>query len=144
MQMTLRGVIHGKMIELTHDPGLPEGLPVEVTIDTTPAPPPALPWWLERLDVDPTVKVGKYVIKGTRLLGDALVEETETGRSDQELLQLHPELRPEDVAVVREYAKVPLGLRRSFGACAEEAEELDKFLEETYRLRRAPRRRIEE
>lgn len=148
MITTFRTVIHGRTIELPWDLGLPEGHVVEVTIKTRPdvesTPEPPLPWWLERLDVDPTVRPGKFVIKGTRLLADALVELVEGGRSDQELLQTHPELTLEDVAAVREYAKVPLGLRRSFGAWADEADEVDKFIEETYRLRRAPHRRIEE
>jgi uncharacterized protein (DUF433 family) len=144
MQMTLRGVIHGKMIELTHEPGLPEGMAVEVTLETTPAPRPAPPWWLEHLDVDPTVKLGKFVVKGTRLLADALVEEMETGRSDQELLHMHPELTLKGVAAAREYAKLPVEMRRCFGAWAEDAEELDKYLEWTRQQRKVGRRRIED
>jgi uncharacterized protein (DUF433 family) len=99
---------------------------------------------LERLDVDPTVKVGKFVIKGTRLLTDALVEEVEAGRSDQELLQTHSELTPEDVAAVREYAKLPVEMRRCFGAWAEDAEALDEYLEWNRQQRKVERRRIED
>ena len=51
------------------------------------------------------------------------------GRTEDELLRAHPELTREDVAAVREYAKVPPGLRRSFGAWAEDGAELDEYLE---------------
>ena len=56
---TLRGVVHGKAIELTEETGLTEGQ--EVTVEIRPiiadvsarnTPPP---WWLDHLDVDPTV-----------------------------------------------------------------------------------------
>jgi hypothetical protein len=35
-----QGVIHGKTIELTEDPGLAAGQPVEITIRTVPTPRP--------------------------------------------------------------------------------------------------------
>jgi uncharacterized protein (DUF433 family) len=79
--------------------------------------------------VNPSVKVGKLVVKGTRLVVDDLVQLVEEGRTDEELRQLHPELTPADVEAVRQYARVPEGLRRSFGAWAEDAEELDQYLE---------------
>ena len=94
---------------------------------------------MERLEVNPA---GKYVIKGTELRADELVSLVEEGQTDEDLLKAHPELTPQDVSAIREYAKVPLGLRRSAGAWAEDAEELDKFIEETYRLRRDSRREI--
>jgi len=148
----LRGRIRGKTIELEQEPGLPEGQAVAVQIqalvETKPAaassqeaPPP---WWLEPLDVDPNVVRGRVIIKGTRLQAETLVALREEGRAEEELLRTYPDLTREDVAAVREYGKAPLGLRRSFGAWAEDAEELDKFLEETYRLRGAPHRRIGE
>src|SRR5207247_2572127 len=132
MITTFRTVIHGRTLELPWDLGLPEGRVVEVTIKTCPdvesPPEPPLPWWLERLELNPAVVVGKFVIKGTRLRADALVVLVEEGKSDEEMLRVHAELTPEDVAAVREYAKVPVSMRRLFGAWAEDAEELDKFL----------------
>jgi len=128
--------------------GLPEGHVIEVTIRTCPeveSPPEAPPpWWLERLDVNPAVVPGKFVIRGTEVRADALVSLVEEGKSDEDLLHAHPELTPQDINAVREYAKVPLGLRQSFGAWAEDAKELDKFIEETYYLRRATRPEISE
>jgi uncharacterized protein (DUF433 family) len=148
MITSFRTVVHGRTIELPSDLGLPEGQVIEVTIKTRPdvegPPEPPAPGWLGRLDVDPTVKAGKFVIKETRLLADALVEETEAGRTDQELLELHPELTPEDVAAVRAYARLPLEMRRNFGAWAEEADELDDFLEWNRERRKLGRRRSEE
>lgn len=137
---TILGVIHGKTIELEQEPGLAEGQRVAVDVRLVDEPPA----WLERLVVDPAVKLGKFVIKGTRLLVDDLVQLVEEGRSDQELRQLHPELTSADVEAIRLYARVPEGLRRSFGGWAEDAEELDKYLEWTRQQRKLRRREIED
>jgi uncharacterized protein (DUF433 family) len=140
------GVVHGKTIELEQAPGLPDGQVVSVEIRpavrASPPSEPAVPWWLDRLEVNPGVKVGKFVIKGTRLLVDELIEQLDAGRPDQELLRDHPELTPDDVAAVHEYAKLPVAMRRSFGAWAEDAEELDKYLKWTRQQRRASRREL--
>jgi uncharacterized protein (DUF433 family) len=144
MKMTLRGVIRGKTIELACESGLPEGREVEVTIDTTPAPRDALPWWLERIVVDPAVLPAKPIVKGTRLEANLLVALLEEGRSEEELLHTYPELTREDLAALREYAKVPLPLRRAFGAWAEDGEELDKYLEWNRQQRTINRRAIED
>jgi uncharacterized protein (DUF433 family) len=148
MITTFRTKLHGRTIELPWELGLPEGHVIEVTIRTCPevegSPEPPPPWWLERFEVNPAVVPGKFVIKGTEVRADALVLLVEEGQSDEDLLQAHPELTPQDVQAVREYAKVSPGLRQSMGAWAEDAEELDKFIEETYRLRRAGRREIPE
>jgi uncharacterized protein (DUF433 family) len=146
---TIQGVIHGKTIELEREPGIPDGQAVCVDIrpivgKTPSKDTPPSPWWLERLVVDSTVRPGKFVIKGTRLLVDDLVQEVENGRSDDELRQLHPELATADLEAVRLYARVPEGLRRSFGAWHEDAEELDNYLEWTRKQRKVKRREIEE
>jgi hypothetical protein len=74
------GVVHGKMIELAQEPGLPDGQAVSVTVKPV----------------------------------ESLVEQLPPGE----------------------------GLRRAFGAWADDAEELDKFLTETRRSRRLNRREI--
>ena len=130
---TIHGVIHGKTIELEREPGLPEGQRIAVEVRPVDEPPP----WLERLAVDPAVRPEKFVIKGTRLLVDDLVELVEQGRSDDDIRQIHPELSAADVDAVRNYARVPEGLRRSFGGWAEDAEELDEYLEWTRRAAQA-------
>src|SRR4051794_14848867 len=98
----LKGVIHGRTIELESEPDLPDGQQVCVEIRSIDEPPP----WLERLVVDPSVRPGKLVLKGTRLLAEDLAELVEQGRSDDELLKQHPELTPEDVAAIRRYVLV--------------------------------------
>jgi len=145
----LKGIIHGKTIELEREPGLEDGQEVSVEIrpimkEATQREQPAPPWWLEQLDVDPTVRRGKFVVKGTSLLADTLVEQLEAGRSERELLQAHPELTSTAVAALREYAKLPIEMRRSFGAWAEDSEELDQYLEWTRQNRKVSRRRIED
>ena len=137
---TIPGVIHGKTIELELESGLPEGQRVAVEV----SPLDDRPAWLERLVVDPTVMPGKLVIKGTRLLVDDLVQLAAEGRTDQELRQLHPELTPADVETVRQYARVPDGLRRSFGGWVEDAEELDEYLDWTRQQRKARRPEVQE
>jgi len=131
-----KGVIRGRTIELESEPGLPDGQQVRVEI----RPVEEVPRWLERLDVDPSVRPGKLIVKGTRLLAEDLAGLVEEGRSDDELLAQHPELTPEDVAAIRQYVLVPSGLRRAFGGWADEAEEVDRFIEWTYQQRRAERR----
>ena len=135
-----QGVIHGKTIELEQELGLAEGQRVAVDVrlvDETPA-------WLGRLVVDPAVNPAKLVIKGTRLLVDDLVRLVEEQRNDRQLRQLHPELTPADLEAIRQYARVPAGLRQSFGGWAEDAEELDKYLEWTRQQRKVRRREVEE
>jgi uncharacterized protein (DUF433 family) len=146
---TIHGVIHGKTIELDREPGLDDGQEVSVEIrpivrEATQTDQPASPWWLEQLDVDPTVRRGKFVVKGTTLLADALVDQLDIGKTDSELLRAHPELTPTAVAALREYAQLPIEMRRSFGAWAEDSEELDEYLEWTRQHRKVSRRSIED
>src|SRR5208337_2244157 len=92
----LKGVIHGKTIELEQEPELPDGQ--RVTVHVEPEEPPK---WLERFTVDPSVALGKLLVKGTRLRVEDLVELVEDGRSDEELCRRHSELTAEDVDAVR-------------------------------------------
>ena len=135
-----QGVIHGKTIELEQELGLAEGQRVAVDVRLVDEPPA----WLERLVVDPTVNPGKLVIKGTRLLVEDLVRLVEEQRNDGELRQLHPELTSADLEAIRQYARVPGGLRQSFGGWAEDAEELDAYLKWTRQQRKVRRREAEE
>lgn len=134
----LKGVIHGKTIELEQEPELPDGQRVSIQVE-----PDEPPKWLERFTVDPSIALGKLLVKGTPLRVEDLVDLVEQGRSDEELRQRHPELTAEDVDAVRHYAKVPEGLRKSFGGWAEDAEELDKYLEWNRQHREISRPEIE-
>ena len=131
----LKGVVHGKTIELEHDTGLADGQQVSVQVQIVEEP----PRWLDRFTVDPSIVLGKLLVKGTRLLA----QEVKTGRSDEELRRMYPELTQEDVEALQQYVRVPAGLRHAFGAWAEDGEELDRFLEELRLLRKLPRRGID-
>jgi uncharacterized protein (DUF433 family) len=145
---TLRGVIHGKAIELDEEPGLPDGQEVSVDIqpirERAPAAGTGSPWWLDHFEVNPTIKPGKFVVKGTAVLVDELVTFLEQRKSEDELLRIHAKLTPKDVAAVREYAKLPAEMRRSFGAWAEDANELDQYLDWNRQQRKTSRRRMED
>jgi uncharacterized protein (DUF433 family) len=147
MGTAFTGIIHGKSIELTQETGLPEGQEVSVEIQpinaTKTAAEAPVPWWLARIDVNPAVRPGKFVIKGTHVLADELVVRLQEGWSEAQLLQTHAELAPEDVAAVREYAKLPLEMRRCFGAWAEDTEELDQYLQWNRQQRKVSRREID-
>lgn len=137
---TILGVVHGKTIELNEAPNLPDGQRVVVQLQPAEEPPPK---WLEHFTVDPAVALGKLVVKGTRLLAEDMAKLLDEGHSDDDLRRMHPELTADDVDALHQYVKVPATMRRLFGAWADEAEELDKFLEEMRRLRRMPRRALD-
>jgi uncharacterized protein (DUF433 family) len=136
----LQGVVRGKTIELEEAPGLPDGQRVAVEVRPLDEPPA----WLERFAVNPEISPGKFVIKGTVVLVDDVVQQVEDGRGDEELLRIHPELSVADLEAVHQYARVPKALRRSFGGWAEDVEGLDEYLEWTRRQRKVGRREIEE
>ncbi|MGH7139945.1 MAG: DUF433 domain-containing protein [Pirellulales bacterium] len=139
--------VHDGTIELPCNLALPEGHIVEVTIRTCPdvestEPPP--PEWLEHFTVDAAIAPAKIIIKGTRLLAEDVAKLVEEGHSDEDLRRLHPELTADDIDALHHYVKVPATLRRLFGAWADEADELDKCLEELRRLRAIPSRDLGE
>jgi uncharacterized protein (DUF433 family) len=137
---SIEGVIHGKSIELERESGLPDGQRVAVEL----CPIDERPSWLERFVVDPAVMPGKFVIKGTRLVVDGLVQLAAEGRTGEDLKKLHPELTDADVEAVMRYVCVPEGLRRSFGGWADEADELDQYLDWTRQQRKVRRPEIPE
>ena len=100
----LTGVIRGKTIELEQEPELPDGQRVSVQVE-----PDEPPKWLERFTVDPSIALGKLLVKGTRLrversrgVGGGRARATRSAPAA-------PELTAEDVDAVRRYAKVPEG-----------------------------------
>src|SRR5438876_11258883 len=101
MITTFRTTIRGRTIELPWELGLPEGHIIEVTIKTrpdveSPSEPrldlPTVQTWCDRIVFDAAVSPTEKVVKGTGLLAEALVAELQEGKSDEELLQAHPEL----------------------------------------------------
>jgi uncharacterized protein (DUF433 family) len=148
----LKGVVHGSVIELDRDLGLPDGQTVTVTLEyATIVQPEPIPedipraeLWLDRLVFDSSVLPGVRIVKGTKLAAESLVTEIEKGASDDALLQAHPELTAGDLEALRVYARAPEWIRRTAGAWAEDAEELDEYLEWTRQHRKIGRREIEE
>jgi uncharacterized protein (DUF433 family) len=149
------GVVHGRVIELERDPGLPDGQAVTVRVTpryATIVSPDPIPedelaraeLWLDRLVFDSSVLPGVRVVKGTTLAAEALVTEIEQGASDEALLRAHPELTPEDVQALRIFARVPAWIRHTAGAWAEDADELDEYLEWARQQRKVGRREIDE
>ena len=151
MKTGLKGVVHGRLIELEGEPGLPDGQAVSIDLRPLEEPAnaqrtpniPGVETWMDRLVYDSTIDPLERIVKGTHLQAEALVAELEGGRSDEELMKAHAELTLEDVRALHNYAKCPLGLRRSFGAWAEDADELDKYLEWNRQQRKLSRREIE-
>ena len=142
--------MRGRTIELREESGLPDGQAVAVTIQRVEQPAaaskgkqiPGVELWIDRLVFDSTVHPTERVVKGTRLQVELLVAELEAGRTDSEMLKGDPELAIEDLAALRNYARWPIGLRRSCGAWAEDGEELDKYLEWSRQHRKISRREI--
>lgn len=61
--------------------------------------------WQERIVVDPSILVGKPVIKGTRLAVEFLVGLLAQGWSVQDILDNYPGLTREDVLACLSYAE---------------------------------------
>ena len=161
---TIHGVVHGNTIELSEAPGLPDGQRVVVQLQPAEEPPAERledgdravgavprqpvdeppPEWLEHFTVDPAIAPAKIIVKGTRLLAEDLAKLVEEGHLDDDLRRSYPELTAGDIDALHHYVKVPATLRRLFGAWADEAEELDKFLEERRLQRQVHRRWIDE
>jgi uncharacterized protein (DUF433 family) len=59
---------------------------------------------LKRITIEPTVMLGKPVIKGTRMPVDLLVEKVAFGTSVQELLEDYPFLKADDVRAALLYS----------------------------------------
>lgn len=59
---------------------------------------------LKRVTIEPTIMLGKPVIKGTRMPVDLLVEKVAFGASIQELLEDYPFLTADDIRAALLYS----------------------------------------
>lgn len=151
MRTGLKGVVHGRLVELQDDPGLPDGQAVSIELRPLEEPAngqgasaiPAIETWMDRLVYDSAIDPLERIVKGTRFQVEALVAELKGGRSDEELMKAYQGLTLEDVQALHNYAKCPVGLRRSFGAWADDADELDQYLDWTRQQRKLTRREID-
>ena len=58
----------------------------------------------ERITIDPTIMVGKPVIKGTRIPVEQIIRELAEGMRFEEVLDAHPRLKVDDILAVLDYA----------------------------------------
>jgi uncharacterized protein (DUF433 family) len=60
--------------------------------------------WRTRISIDPAVCHGKACIQGTRIMVSVVLDNLAAGQSPDEILQLYPTLRWEDLAAAMAYA----------------------------------------
>jgi len=70
--------------------------------------------YLERITINPEICHGKPIVRGMRWPVVVLLDLLALGMSQQEILEEHPELEPEDILAVLSYASLlasgrPLG-----------------------------------
>ncbi|MCA9093781.1 MAG: DUF433 domain-containing protein [Planctomycetaceae bacterium] len=70
--------------------------------------------WQDRIIIDPTILVGKPVIKGTRLSVQFLVGLLAEGWSNEDLLRNYPQLDLADIQAALHYASETLDRERVF------------------------------
>ena len=64
--------------------------------------------WKERIVVDPSILVGKPVVKGTRMAVEFIVDLLAQGWSEDEVLRNYPHLTTEDIRACLRYASAVL------------------------------------
>ncbi|MDZ7288390.1 MAG: DUF433 domain-containing protein [candidate division KSB1 bacterium] len=70
--------------------------------------------WQERITIDPSILVGKPVIKGTRLAVEFIVDLLAQGWSETEILRNYPGLTHEDIQACLHYASEILRAERVY------------------------------
>lgn len=59
---------------------------------------------LSRIDSNPSVMLGKPVVKGTRITVELILRKISGGYSFEEILEMYPHLTREDILAAVEYA----------------------------------------
>jgi uncharacterized protein (DUF433 family) len=57
----------------------------------------------DRIEINPSVMMGKPVIKGTRIRVEMILRKLAEGQSERELLEDYPHLKPEDIRAAIAY-----------------------------------------
>ena len=70
--------------------------------------------WQERIIVDPTILIGKPVVKGTRLAVEFIIELLAQGWSEADILQNYSGLTREDIQACLKYASVILSAEKVY------------------------------
>ena len=60
--------------------------------------------WRTRISIDPAICHGKACIKGTRIMVSVVLDNLAAGQTPDEIAQLYPTLRREDVTAAMAYA----------------------------------------
>lgn len=60
--------------------------------------------WEERITIDPTVMIGKPVVKGTRIAVELIFDRLADGWTEAEILESYPRLAREDLQAAFAYA----------------------------------------
>lgn len=60
--------------------------------------------YLERIESNPRVALGKPVIKGTRITVESILRKIAGGYSFDEILEIHPHIKKEDILAAVAYA----------------------------------------
>jgi len=59
---------------------------------------------LDRIEINPKIMLGKPVIRGTRITVELILQKLSEGAREEELLDAHPNLKPEDIRAALAYA----------------------------------------
>jgi uncharacterized protein (DUF433 family) len=60
--------------------------------------------WEEKIVIDPSILVGKPVIRGTRIAVEFIVDLLAQGWSEEEIMRNYPGITKEDIAACLKYA----------------------------------------
>lgn len=69
--------------------------------------------FLDRIEVNPKVMLGKPVIKGTRIPVELILRKLSEGATEEELLDAYPRLTREDIRAALAYAAEALALEET-------------------------------
>jgi uncharacterized protein (DUF433 family) len=70
--------------------------------------------WQERIQIDPSILVGKPVIKGTRLAVEFVIDLLAQGWTEAQILQSYPGISHEDIQACLGYASATLHAERVY------------------------------
>ena len=70
--------------------------------------------WTKRITIDPTILVGKPVIKGTRLSVEFIIDLLAQGWTEKEILQNYPGITHQDIQACLSYASEILKVERVY------------------------------
>ena len=70
--------------------------------------------WRDHITVDPTVLVGKPIVKGTRISVEFIMDLLAAGWTHEQILDSYPSLKPDDIRACLAYASEVLHAEKVF------------------------------